>query len=1038
MSYFFYKRKSVLSKVKIFAAIFLSAMIFPFNGFASGGSGHRNLASKNYKYCNYDFQTIRISGKVTDENGHPLEGVSVNEKSTSNGTVTDANGNFELIVSSEKSILVISFVGFGTREISVGMLNTFNIVLSRNANALDSVVVVGYGTQKRSDVTGAISSVKSSNFASLPVPDIGEAVEGKATGVQVIASGSPGSNVTFRIRGTGTINDADPLIVVDGVPTDAPLNNINPDDIASFDVLKDASAAAIYGSRGANGVILITTKKGRNGAGQLSFNFFTGWQSAGKVVQMLNASQFATLNNEMLTNGNQTLNPAFTNPDSLGVGTNWLNALFHTAPMQKYSLSYSGGSDKYNYYVSGSFQDQQGIVIKTSYKRYTLQFNSEAKIKPWLRFGNNLTLTADDKPSGSYDIRNTMASNPVQPIYNKDGSYSNVLGSNILWYGDITNQIGTSNINQNDTKSYDILGNVYAEVSLLPGLTFKTTGGLQAEFYNSRSWAPVYNFQPNPQLQAYLAEQYNTSLTYLWDNYFTYDKTFGINSQHHLTILAGTSAQNNRYDYLSGNISDFPSSVTQQLNNGTISPNVGGDASERALFSLMGRVNYSYNDKYLVTATIRRDGSSRFGADNKYGTFPSASAAWRISKEDFFKNANLNFINDLKLRVGYGVTGNQNIGNYSFAAALNTAQYNFNGNVVSIVYPLILPNPNVQWEQVQQGNVGIDASIFNSRINLTLDGYIKNTSKMLVPANVPITTGYSSTTVPSVNAASMQNKGIEITIDSKNIIGVFSWATNFNISFNENEIKSLNGSTPLYVDSYGLNALLGIDQTGHPANEFYGYVADGIFQTQKDVDVHAVQTPGIDAHNSTSPGDIRFKDLNNDGVINASDQTYIGNPSPKFIYGMNNSFNYKGFDLNIFLQGVYGNKIFNANNINQESMSTGENETTKTLERWDGDGTSNYMPRAVYGDPNNNSRISTRYIEDGSYLRIKNITLGYTFPKIILQRMKFSTLRIYAACENVYTFTNYSGFDPEVGVNGVDYSVYPVTRTISIGLNLNL
>jgi TonB-linked SusC/RagA family outer membrane protein len=983
-------------------------------------------------------QQNSISGTVFEsERNTPLASVSVQVKNKSIGTNTDNKGTF-VINATQGDTLLFSYSGRDEVQYVVTKQHAIKIEMNSTLNALQDVVVVGYGTQRKRDLTGSVSSINTKDISSTPVADVGEAVEGKAAGVQVMAAGPPGTNVTFRIRGTGTINDADPLIVIDGVPTDAPLNNINPDDIASFDVLKDASAAAIYGSRGANGVILITTKKGRNGIGQLSFNYFTGWQSAAKVVQMLNASQFATLNNEMLTNGNQAVNPAFANPDSLGVGTNWLNALLRTAPMQKYTLSYSGGSDKYNYYVSGSFQDQQGIVINTSYKRYTLQFNSEAKPKQWIRFGNNLTLTADDKPSGSYDIRNTMASNPVQPIYNKDGSYSNVLGSNSLWYGDITNQIGTSNINQNDTKSYDVLGNVYAEISLFPGLTFKTTGGLQAEFYNSRSWAPQYNFQPNPQMQAYLAEQYNTSLTYLWDNYFTYDKTFGNNNQHHLTVLAGTSAQNNRYDYLNGNISDFPSNVTQQLNNGTLSPNVGGDASEWALFSLMGRVNYSYNDKYLVTATVRRDGSSRFGANNKYGTFPSASAAWRISKEDFFKNANLNFINDLKLRVGYGVTGNQNIGNYSFAAALNTAQYNFDNNIVSIVYPLILPNPDVQWEQVQQSNIGIDASMFKSRINLTVDGYIKNTSKMLVPANVPVTTGYSSTTVPSINAASMQNKGIEITVDTKNITGAFSWTTDFNIAFNENTITSLNDSTPLYVDSYGLNALLGVDQKGHPANEFYGYVTDGIFQTPNDVATHAVQTVGTDAHNSTSPGDIRFKDLNNDGVINSSDETYIGNPSPKFIYGMNNSFSYKGFDLNVFLQGVYGNKIFNANNINQESMSTGENETARTLQRWEGAGTSNYMPRAVYGDPNDNSRLSTRYIEDGSYLRIKNITLGYTFPKNIIQHMKFTTLRIYAACENVCTFTKYSGFDPEVGINGVDYSVYPVTRTVSVGLNLNL
>ena len=978
-------------------------------------------------------QPLTITGNVfSKETSNVLAGATIQVKNGKSSTVTDSTGFFR-ISASAGNILVFSFVGYDNMETKIAESKNLQIGLNPAARNMQDVVVIGYGTQKKTDVTGSVATINTKDFTTTPVSDAGQAMEGKAAGVQVVSAGPPGSNVTFRIRGTGTINDADPLVVVDGVPTDAPLNNINQDDIATIDILKDASASAIYGSRGANGVILITTKRGKNGKGQLSFNFFTGWQTAAKTVHMLNASQFATLNNEMLTNGNQTLNPAFANPDTLGSGTNWLGALLHTAPIDRYTLSVSGGSEKYNYYLSGSFQNQQGIVISTSYKRYVVQFNSDAKVLDWLKLGNNVTLTADDKPAGSYDIRSTLASNPVQPIYNKDGTYSNVLG-NPLWYGDITNQIGKTNLNQNDVKSYNLLGNIYAEINILPGLRFRTTGGIQAEFYDSRSWAPVYNFEPNPQTEAYLSEQYNKTLTYLWDNYFTYDRMFGKN--HHLTLLAGTSAQNNRYDYLSGNIVNFPSSITQQINDGTGTANIGGDASEWSLFSMMGRVNYAYQDKYLLTATVRRDGSSRFGENNKYGIFPSASVAWRISKENFFSG--VDFINDLKIRAGYGVTGNQNIGNYSFASSLNIAQYNFNNNIVPIVYPLVLPNSNVQWEQVQQSNIGIDASLFHSRINITADAYIKNTTKMLVPGVVPTTTGYSTTVVPSVNAGNMQNKGIELTFNTHNLTGIFTWNSDFNIGFNRNKITSLNSSTPLYVDNYGLNANFGIDQTGHPANEFYGFVTEGIFQTQGDVDKHAQQQAGTTKSNSTSPGDIRFKDLNNDGVIDANDMTFIGNPNPQFIYGFNNSFTYRGFDLNIFLQGVDGNKIFNANNIYQESMNTGENQTIRTLQRWEGPGTSNYLPRAVYGDPNNNSRTSTRYIEDGSYLRIKNITLGYTFSKRLLSQMKFSSFRIYISCNNLYTFTHYTGFDPEVGVNGVDYSLYPVTRTLSAGLSLNL
>jgi len=977
-------------------------------------------------------QTKQVSGTVTDSIGRGIPLVTVKEKGTNNATATTNDGSFKLNITGASAVLVFSSVGFVSKEIETNNETNFSVMLNTSVANLSDVVVVGYGTQRKKDITGSVATVNTGNFNSIPIANAGEGMQGKASGVQVIASGAPGSNVTFRIRGTGTINNADPLLVIDGVPTDAPLNNLNPDDIASIDVLKDASAGAIYGSRGANGVILITTKKGINGKGHLSFDFFAGWQKATSVVEMLNASEFAALNNEMLVNGNQATNPAYANPDTLGSGTDWLGALFRTAPMQHYSLSYSGGSDKYNYYVSGGVLNQQGIVINTSYKRYTAQFNSQAKPLSWISFGNNLTLTADDKASGSYDIRNTMAANPVQPIYNSDGSFSKITG-NPLWYGDITNPIGTATINKNRTQGYNILGNVYAEVSILPGLKFKTTGGIQASFFDSRAWAPIYDFQPNPQTAAYLAEQYNKSFTYLWDNYFTYDKMFG--ADHHLTVLAGSSAQNNRYDYLSGNRKDFPSNVTQQLNSGTGDANVGGDASEWALLSFMARANYAYKDKYLVTATIRRDGSSRFGENNKYGTFPSASAAWRISKEDFFKS---DFINDLKLRVGYGVTGNQNIGNYSFASALQIAQYNFNNTPVSIVYPLVLPNPGVQWEQVAQSNIGLDATILNNRINFSVDAYLKKTSRMLVPAIVPVTTGYSSTVVPSVNAGDMENKGIEITISTKNLAGAFTWNTDFNISFNQNKITALNDSTPLYVSNYGLNANFGIDAVGFPANEFYGYVTDGIFQTQKDIDNHAVQQAGTTSYNSTSPGDIRYKDLNSDGVINADDRTYTGNPNPQFIYAMNNSFSYKGFDLGIFLQGVYGNKIFNANNIYQEGMSTAQNQTKRTLGRWASEGTSNYMPRAIYGDPNQNARVSTRYVEDGSYLRIKNVTLGYTLPHAFTERIKFSSVRVYASCINLATFTNYTGFDPEVGANGIDYSLYPVTRTFSVGINLNL
>ncbi|RYY36276.1 MAG: TonB-dependent receptor, partial [Sphingobacteriaceae bacterium] len=832
--------------------------------------------------------------------------------------------------------------------------------------------------------------------------------------------------------GVGTINNADPLLVIDGVPTDVPLNTLNTDDIASFDVLKDASAAAIYGSRGANGVVLITTKKGKAGQSHLSVNAFAGVQEATNMVKMLNAEQFTQLNNEMLANNNQSTNPAYANPSSFGAGTDWLGALFRTAPIQSYTLSYSGGSEKSDYYVSGSILDQKGIVTNTSYRRYTVQFNGNQKVLKWLKFGNNLTMNTDQKPSGSYDIRNTMAANPAQPIYNSDGSYAGPVGQP-QFYGDVRNPIATANLIENNTQGYNVLGSVFAEATILPGLTFKTTGGLQASFWNSRSWSPQYNYQPIPQPNSYLSEQYNKSLTYTWDNFLTYDRNFG--SDHHITLLAGTDAQSNNFHFVGGNISGFASDVTQQLNNGTLNPVLNGNGSEWALLSYVGRANYSYKNRYLLTATIRRDGSSRFGDNNRYGTFPSASLAWRVTEEPFFKNMT-SFFSDLKIRAGYGATGNQNIGNYSFASVLTTVVYNFNGNIVPALIALNASNPNLHWETVKQTNLGIDATFLDDRITLNVDGYIKKTTGMLVPVNLPISTGYSGA-APYGNAGNVENKGVEISVTSRNITGDgFNWITNANISFNQNKITALSDNTPLYGGNIGLNGNININAVGHPINSFYGFVTQGIFQTQFDVDAAATQLPGADPYNRTSAGDIRFKDINNDGVINDADRTYLGNPNPKFTYAMNNTFSYKGLDLSVFLQGVYGNDIFNANNVYQESMAVAQNQTERVLGRWVGAGTSNTIPRAIFNDPNKNSRISDRFVEDGSYLRIKTATLGYTVPKAWMEKAGISTARLYVTGQNLFTFTKYSGFDPEVAVNGIDFGVYPVTRTISLGVNL--
>ncbi len=974
-------------------------------------------------------QSREITGKVSDSNNEGIPGVNIQIKGTSQGTITDFNGDYSLEVP-VGSTLVFSSVGYVTEEVTVNDQSVINLTLFEDIKQLQELVIVGYGTQKKKDVTGSIASVDAEDIGSLPVPSVSDAMQGRAPGVQVMSSGTPGDDATFRIRGTGTINNSNPLLVINGVPVTSGLNQINPNDIESVQVLKDASATAIYGSRGANGVIIVQTKSGKSDANQFNIDYFTGIQQATNVPQMLNAQKFAAMHNDMMENAGLPENPDFSDPASLGTGTDWLNELLRTAPMQSLSASFSGGNENSTYYVSGNLFNQEGIVIETGYKRYSLQFNSDHQLKEWLRFGNNLTLNHDIKTGGNYNIRNTMAALPTQSVFDEDGTYAGPTGQPI-YSGDIINPIGQARLIDNKTLGYNVIGSLFGEVEILENLKFKTTAGIQANFWDVRTWAPAYDWEPTPEPESYLYRGYNKSITWLWDNTLTYDKFIGDN--HHITALVGTSAQSNDYDFMNGSIKEFASDRTQQLDNGSSQATLRGNASEWALMSYFGRLNYEFNDKYLATATVRLDGSSRFGSGNKYGVFPSGALAWRISNEDFF---NVPYVNDLKIRAGYGLTGNQEIGNYAFASILNTVVYNFNGSLVPAVVPSVMPNPNVQWETQKQANIGIDATLFNERLIVNVDAYLKNTEDMLVPQDVPVSTGYSDIVVPYINAGKIRNRGVELNISSVNIEGALEWTTDFNISFNQNKVISLNDTVPMSVGGIGLNYNLARIQAGQPINSFFGFVTNGIFQSQEEVNRHATQIDGADPFNRTSAGDIRFADLNDDGVIDDTDRRYIGNPNPDVIFAVNNNLAYKGFDLGIFLQGISGNEIFNANRIWNEAMAVAQNQTIETLGRWQGSGTSNTMPRAVFNDPNKNTRASDRYIEDGSYLRVKNITLGYTLPATLTNKISVSRARIYASAQNLFTFTEYQGFDPEVGFNGIDNSNYPLNRTISVGVNL--
>lgn len=971
-------------------------------------------------------QQITVQGVVKDQTGETVIGASVMEKGTTNGTITGIDGDFSLNMS-PNGTLVVSFVGYKTQEVQVKGQKQLQVVLSEDAEMLDEVVVIGYGTMKKSDLTGAVSSIGNKDIKDSPVSNLGQAIQGKISGVQIVDAGKPGDNVSIKIRGLGSINNCDPLVVIDGVPTDLGLSSLNMADVERLDVLKDASATAIYGSRGANGVVMITTKRGTEGKGKLAVSANYSFQNATNVPSLLNAAQYAELSNDMMVNSGRNPNPEWANPSELGAGTDWMDELLHTGVMQNYTVSYSGGNEKSHYYVSGGFLDQSGIVKSVNYRRFTFQSNSDAQVLKWLKFSNNITFSADTKKSGSYNIGDALKALPIYPVKNEDGSWSGPDG-NSEWYGSTRNPIGPTELNKSQTDGYNFLANLTAELTFTKWLKFKSTFGYDAKFWFIDNFTPKYNWKPTPTEETSRYKSDNKSFTYLWDNYFLFDHTFA--EKHRVGLMAGMSAQWNTNDYLNAQKNVFMFDNVHEMDNGEEMYAIGGNETEWALLSYMARVNYSYEDRYLLTATIRRDGSSRFGKKHRWGTFPSVSVAWRASQEKWFpKN---DYINDLKVRAGYGVTGSQaSVGNYSYLASYNTSVYPFgisSGNQTALVSST-LANPYIHWEEVAQTNIGFDASLFNSRVMFSFDAYLKETRDMLVKASIPITSGFEDTTTTYTNAGKVRNQGIEMSLHTINLTGELGWETNLTATYNKNKIKDLNSDVPYYINQIN-NSYVTMLAKDYPINVFYGYVTDGIFQNQSEVNTHAVQ-PGAE------PGDIRFRDLNNDGVINDSDRTVIGNPNPSWLFSMNNSLSYKGFELSVFLQGIAGNKIYNANNIDNTGMAAAYNQTTDVLKRWQGEGTSNSMPRAVFGDPNQNTRVSDRFVENGSYLRLKNITLSYTFPKQWLQKAQIENARLSLSCENVATITGYSGFDPEVGINGIDQNRYPISRTFSLGLNFN-
>lgn len=987
-------------------------------------------------------QQQTVKGIVKGPDGLPVIAANISQKGTNNATITDLYGNFTLNITGQHPVLVISYIGYVTTEVNVSGRAFIEVVLQEDVEALDEVVVVGYGTMRKKDVTGAVSSVRTEDITKNATSNVMQAIAGKMSGVQVVQnSGTPGGDVSILIRGVGTINDASPLYVIDGVPVSGGMWYLNPNDVESIDVLKDASATAIYGSRGANGVVMVTTKQAQEGHTEINFDYSYGIQHTAKTYDMLNASQYAALHNEMRTNAGPeySLNPAFSDPESLGTGTDWMDAIFRTAPMQKVNLSMLGGNQKISHATSLGYYTQDGIMKNSSYNRLSLQSNISSKIVSNVTVRANVNLSAENRrtqPVGTV-IQNAMRILPSIPIQDENGEYAGPTG-NAEWNGNALNPVAIINEQNYRMKGFRMLSNISLEWEIIKGLKFKTTGGAELGYDYNNSYIPKYKWGMNESKNTMQTVSSAYEQLYLWDNTLNYDKSFG---KHRINAMAGTSYQEYKKESVSASGSGRASELTTELDNATKATDVGGNSLRWALMSYMARLHYSYDDRYLVTATFRADGSSKFGKDNRFGYFPSFAAAWNIGNESFMQSVKP--ISQLKLRAGYGQTGNQNIGAYTFADKLSVngvynfgSQRGFESNLVNLIYPYLLSNPSVKWEAVEQYNVGVDIGFLKNRIVANLDFYVKNTRDMLTKKPVPQTSGTSLEQAdwPPVNIGKVLNRGFEFTINTKNFVGEFKWETNLNMSFNHNEVVSIGGPEILN----GVSLI----REGQPINSFYGYKLGGVYQTLDEVfagpvmENRAADKASHNPYKNTSPGDMWFVDMDGNGEINDLDRTVIGNPSPDCIFGFNNTFSYKNFDLSIFFQGALGNQVWNGVRASHESMNSTYNQLASTLERWTGEGTSSSMPRAIYADPNNNSRASTRWLENGSYAKLKNLTFGYTLPENWTNRAKVKALRLYVSFDNLCTITNYSGLDPEVGLSGLDYGVYPSARTYMFGVSV--
>lgn len=1013
-----------------------------------------------------------VSGVVSDSKGLTLPGVSVTVKNTQVGATTDIDGKFT-VSAAPNATLVVSFIGFATQEIAVNDRKTIQVTLIDNMENLEEVVVIGYGTQKKSDVNGSVSTIKSTDIANIPQVSFDQMLQGKAAGVTVTNnSGQPGSSVSVKIRGASSLTGSnEPLYVIDGIPISgdatnksthgtpiagsnfsnqgsnavSPLSMLNPNDIESMDILKDASATAIYGSRGANGVVIITTKSGKKGAGKLTYDTFLSMQQQSNLLETMNLRQYAELQNALADVYIQDRRPEFANPALLGSGTNWQKEIYQTAILKSHQLSFSGGKEGVNYYVSGGYTDQEGTVVGSGFKRYTFKTNIDAKVKDWLKIGANISggitnenLTLNGQSNGIVSTSLLVA--PDVAVRNLDGSYAGppVNESAISFINPVA--LALSRTNKLVRKNF--MGNFYAEAKLFKGLEYRFELGANTEFSDNKEFNPTFAWGSAVNENAILNVRNQDYYSVNVKNLLTYRKNFG---NHGFTILAGQEANEARWKgtaleargFLSNSIQTISVSEADQ-----ILPTANYVGSQ-ALYSYFGRIIYDYDSRYSITASIRADGSSKFAEGNKWGYFRAASGSWKLSNEKFMEGTK-KYIDNIRFKAGFGQTGNQQIPNYLYGTVLNTSQTGLGTTFLHTNYS----NPNLQWESSEQTNIGIDFTLFDSRLGATIEVYNKLSEKFLyqLPLADYVTGGdsfYGGIASPYSNIGKMENKGIDITLTYSTKPGSnFSWNSTLVFSKYKNEVTEIQDGLDL-SRSIQLNdftsAIVTNTVEGRPMGLFYGHHYEGIYRT-------ADQLVGAPTYYGNAPqlGDAIYQDVNNDGEITVADLRFIGNPHPDFTYGFTNNFSYKGIDLSIFMQGSQGNDVMNltkrAGTLNANLYT---NQLAEAIDFYTPQNTNASLPRPVNSLSHPNNKISDRYVEDGSYLRIQNVTLGYSLPKDVISKLRLTRLRIYGSVQNLHTFTKYSGYDPEVGsfnqdplFMNIDNGRYPTPRTFTMGLNV--